>query len=302
MRYPRLIWENENGLTAEFSVYSEEYFCNVQRDVKGLSDVTAKINTITNIGQDGETETSVYLDSRDITIKGVLRTTNYVEQNTLIKTLNRILDPHYSGTLTYIHESVRRKIGCRASAAPSWSKTSKRPSFTITFFCPNPYWAEDSAGGKKVSGGETSFHFPLPHFSSLDEEWKWPLPIGRTLTNAVFSIRNDSDTDCGMVWTVNANAPVVNPSITNVDTGEFFKLNLSLSVGDVLIVTTAYGKKRARLMHDGEDINVYRNLVFGSSFFPIYRGTNHLRINAESGGNSMESYVNFENQYLGVGL
>ena len=302
MRYPRLLWENENGLTAEFSVYSEDYYCNVQRDVKGLSDVTAKINTISNVGQDGETETSVYLDPRDITIKGVLRTSNYEEQNTLIHNLNRILDPHFSGTLTYILGTVRRKIPCRASAAPVWTKTSKLPGYSITLFCPNPYWAEESEGGKKVAGGETTFHFPLPHFRSTDEGWMWPITIGRTLTNAVVPILNESDADCGMIWTVEALAAVVNPGITNVNTGEYLKLNLTLAAGDVLTVTTAYGKKRIRLLHDGEDSNAYRSLVFGSTFFPIYRGMNHLTITAESGGRSMESYVNFENRYLGVGL
>ena len=306
MRYPRLIWESENGLSAEFSVYSDDFFCNVQKDVKGLSDVTAKINTITNVGQDGETETSVYLDSRDITITGRLRTADYLSQNTLIQRLNRTLDPHNAGTLTYILGGTRRKITCRASSAPVWTKKGRRPEFSITFFCPNPYWTESGQEMKKIAGEQAGFFFPLPHFDSAcnesGDDRTWPITMGRTLTDAVNRIENQSDADCGMIWIVEAKGTVVNPSIVNVDTGEYIRLNLTLSGGDVLTVTTAYGKKRIRLLHDGEESNAYRKLIFGSTFFPIYRGVNNLTVSAESGKDRLESYVNFDGQYLGVGL
>ena len=302
MRYPRLIWENENGLSAEFSVYSDDFFCNVQRDVKGLSDVTAKINTITNVGQDGETETSVYLDPRDITIKGQLRTNDFLLQNELIRRLNRILDPHHSGTLTYIMGEARRKITCRALSAPVWAKSSKRPVFTITLFCPNPYWSDTSTTLVQFAGGSAAFHFPLPFYSDVNTLWEWPVIMGAISTLGLARIQNDSDSDCGMIWEAAASGEVINPLLINVDTGDYIKLNLTLQNGDVLRVTTAYGKKRVRLIRNGEDLNAYSSVVLGSTFFPIYKGANNLSLRVESGGAYLDCRIGFEGQYLGVGL
>ncbi|MBO5569895.1 MAG: phage tail family protein [Clostridia bacterium] len=295
-RYPRLIWENDSGLTAEFSVYDPDFFCNVQRDVKGLSDVSAKINTISNVGQDGETETSVYLDPRQISIKGSLRTHNYTEQNELVRRLNRIMDPHEAGTLYYVLGDVQRKITCRASKAPTWSKTGKYPTFSIELFCPNPYWVGTEEASFKLSGGSSSFFFPLP------ERDKWPLTTGLIIDAPITVITNSSDADTGLIWQITAKGTVVNPKLTNVDTGEFIELDLTLEDGDVLTVTTGYGKKRVRLVHDGVDESAYRSLVLGSTFFPIYRKTNNLKLSAKSETTNMECFVGFENRYLGVGL
>ena len=307
MRYPRLFWENENGLSAEFSVYSPDYFCNVQRDVTGLSDVTAKINTISNVGQDGETETSVYLDPRTITIKGSLRSGDYALQREIIQRLNRILDPHAAGTLTYSLEDIHRSIHCRASAAPRWDWKKIRPEFTVTFFCADPYWADRVINRIRLTGQKTAFHFPFPSYSdALDQSfasiWGWPLIFGTRVTAPIISFSNESDTEVGMTWTLEALGKIVSPKLTHIESGLYLELNLTMVKGDILTVTTAYGKKRAVLNHCGVSSNVYSRIVLGSTFFQLARGINNLKFTARSGSSKSNCFVNYESRYLGVGL
>lgn len=307
MRYSRLIWANENGDTIEFSVYSPDYFCNVQKDVTGLSDISAKINTIVNVGQDGETETSVYLDPRTITIHGNLRTGEYESQNEAIRALNRALDPHFSGTLTYVLENTSRKIPCRAQTAPSWDRKKKRPGFTVTLFCSDPYWTDAVTQRATLSGQTTAFRFPFPAYdSSLDEhtnkKWHWPITLGTLVTSPICSLENESDVAVGMIWRLEATGTIRRPRLTNVDTGEFMELNLTMTRGDVLTVTTAYGKKRIRLFHNGKDSNAYSKIVFGSTFFQLPRGETNLCFSAQTGQSSSHCYVSYDSKYLGVGL
>ncbi len=242
------------------------------------------------------------MDSREITIKGQLRTNDFRSQNEQIRQLNRILDPHYSGTLTYILDETRRKIICRASSAPVWAKSAKRPVFTITLFCPNPYWSDTSTTLTQFAGGSAALHFPLPAFSATDERWLWPILLGKIATLGVSCVQNDSDTECGLIWESAASGEVVNPSLVNVDTGEYMKLALVMQAGDILRVTTAYGNKRVRLLRDGVDTNAYKCVALGSTFFPIHKGANNLSLRVESGSNYLDCQIGFDGQYLGVGL
>ena len=307
MRHSRLIWQNENGDTVEFSVYSPDYFCNVQKDVTGLSDVSAKINSIVNVGQDGETETSVYLDPRTITIQGSLRVRDYALQNAAIRALNRALDPHFKGVLTYILKNQSRKIPCRASTAPAWDRKNKMPGFKVTLFCSDPYWTDAITQQATLTGQSTAFRFPFPAYdASLDEStnssWKWPLTIGTQVTSPICAINNDSDVDVGLIWRLEATSTIRKPRLTNVDTGEFMEVNLTMTRGDVLTVTTAYGKKRIRLFHNGKDTNAYSKIVFGSTFFQLPRGETNLCFSAQTGQSSSHCYVSYDSKYLGVGL
>ncbi len=85
------------------------------------------------------------------------------------------------------------------------------------------------------------FEFPLEIPSEGIE-------MGHRVSNLIVNINNTGAVPCGMRIQFKALATVVNPSLFNVNTREFIKINRTLSAGDVLEVTTEFSNKRIELV------------------------------------------------------
>ncbi len=72
--------------------------------------------------------------------------------------------------------------------------------------------------------------------------------MGHRVSNLIVNINNTGAVECGMKIQFKALATVVNPSLFNVNTREFIKINRTLSAGDVLEVTTEFSNKRIELV------------------------------------------------------
>ena len=93
---------------------------------------------------------------------------------------------------------------------------------------------------------------------------------------------------------------VDNPIITNVDTREALKLNMTMSDGDVLTVSTSYGAKWAQLNRSGLLTDALRYVDVDSIFLQLAPGDNLMRYNADDGLHNLEVSIFHSNLYLGV--
>ena len=112
----KLIYTNERGESIEFSPASS-YHVNF-KDVTGLSDVRNAIYSTNSMGQDGDTYLGYRIESRDIDIVGYIKERDKQAAQNLRRKLNRILNPQYEATLTYVFGDFRRVIGCKIDDAP----------------------------------------------------------------------------------------------------------------------------------------------------------------------------------------
>ena len=96
----KLIYTNERGESIEFSPASS-YHVNF-KDVTGLSDVRNAIYSTNSMGQDGDTYLGYRIESRDIDIVGYIKERDKQAAQNLRRKLNRILNPQYEATLTYV--------------------------------------------------------------------------------------------------------------------------------------------------------------------------------------------------------
>nr|DAH28891.1 MAG TPA: tail protein [Caudoviricetes sp.]DAU37806.1 MAG TPA: tail protein [Caudoviricetes sp.] len=295
--YERLIYQNANGGEIEFSPrLATLYHTNAPKDVTGLRDVSAQVLTSSTLGQDGATYESSYIKSRDITIKGKIRTLNRDEQKRAMRELDHVLNPKVQGKLIYLYGDYRREIICYAETAPQYKAGASWPEYTIDLLCPSPFWLEATPSYEAISTWEGGFEFPLPDGLELAEGWE----VGGRTENIIVTVQNAGDVECGVTVQFTALGAVSTPQILNIITGEYIKVNTSMQAADVIEVSTHYGNRKATLIRGDTRTNIFRLVDSGSTFFQMDVGANLFKVAAASGIADLDTTVIYSNQYLGV--
>jgi hypothetical protein len=89
----------------------------------------------------------------------------------------------------------------------------------------------------------------------------------------------------------------VNPSITNVTTGEYIRFkNLTMSSLDTLYINTNFGEKKVTL----NDENIFHKLDFSSTFFSLELGENVVAFTDEGQDSKAEIYFFYKNLFVQI--
>lgn len=86
-----------------------------------------------------------------------------------------------------------------------------------------------------------------------------------------------------------------------METQEFIKFNnLTMTAGDILTISTYYGKKEVTLLRDGVLVDAFRYLDVDSTYIQLDVGDNLFRYDAESNRDGVEVSIYHDNNFLGV--
>ena len=107
---------------------------------------------------------------------------------------------------------------------------------------------------------------------------------------------NDGDVDCGLEIIFKALGNVQNPELRKLETGEFMRINTTLTNGDEIHVFTHFANKKVLKNNQ----NAFNLIDTESSFFQLSEGINTLRYDAESNLDLLEVEIKFRPQFLGV--
>ena len=195
----------------------------------------------------------------------------------------------------YENGSVRKKIECVPELAPSFPSNMQEnyQQFLITLLCPNPFWQDVERTKAEIAIWRGALEFPL----ELMEEG---IELGFREPSLIVNIYNPGDVPCGMEIRFKALATVVNPSLFNVNTREYLKINKTMTASEVIVVTTHFGGKRVESHLNGVVTNAFNWLDLDSVFLQLDPGDNLLRYDAEEGLDNLEADIYFTPQYLGV--
>lgn len=286
----KLIYTNERGESVVFS-HASIFHTNT---VSGLSDVRNEIYSINSMGQDGDTYLGNRIESREIEIVGSINERNKDKMREYRRKLNRVLNPQYSATLTYEYGDFLRVIDCKVDNAPVFSRKAILQDFTVQLLCLNPFWRKQSETRDDIAAWVGGFEFPeeIP----IDEGWE----IGYRQPSLIVNVYNEGDVQTGIRVEFRALGIVESPSLLNVDTQEFIKLNFSMQAGDVLSVSTGYGQKEVTLKRNGVVSDAFRYLDVDSSYLQLVAGDNLFRYDAESALENLEVSIYHNDLYLGV--
>ncbi|MBR2540396.1 MAG: phage tail family protein [Mogibacterium sp.] len=280
-----LIAQNKYGQRLELT-HNQAY---VVKSIEGIDPPEGVINTTRNADADGSVFNSAYVNNRQIII--TLAINGPAEQNRI--NLYKYFKSKYPVRLFYKNESRDVYIDGYVKK-PMIDFFAEKQIAQITIFCPSPFFKGATDIITDFSSVESAFEFPF-EIEAAD-----PIEFGIIIDEIEKNIIYHGDVETGAVITLDARGSVANPIIANLDTNQFFKLNLSMARGDRIIINTTKKQKSARLISNGVVSNVVGSIADGSTWLQILPDDNMLQITATSGSENLDAYVAVTEQFEGV--
>lgn len=271
----------------------------VLTSVQGLGAVQTNIQTQKSPYQDGVTYLGNTLEPRSVSMELSITSNNEFEMSTLRQRLLRVFNPKLGiGTLVYEFGNTQKKLSAIAEVAPTFLdggdfKETLQPAL-IQLYSPNPFWHSMENKREEIAVWKPAFEFVLE--IPIDEG----IEMGYREPSLVANIENNGNVPCGMKIEFKANATVEKPSLFNMNTREFMKVNRTMHKGEVLVVTTHYQNKKILLYKQGQVTNALNWIDLDSTFMQLEVGDNLFRYDAEEGLDNLEVTITYTPQYVGV--
>lgn len=152
----------------------------------------------------------------------------------------------------------------------------------------------------KISAAMTKgmFHFPLK-IGTIDNGHP-TIMFGLRQPSLFVSVYNRGAIDVGMRIIFRALGTLKNPSLINVKTQRYFKINKIMSSGEEIEINTTIGEKKIIGRRNGEEYNCFKYRDFDSQWLQLKVGDNLLRYDADENIDGLEVYIYFNDRYLEV--
>ena len=291
----KIIYENERGISIELNREGPLFLSSV----KGFDGLENDIVSSKSAYQDGISISKTILKDRILTLNCHLVIDSEQQRYILKKKLYKAFNPKFKGHMKIYTdaEQLRGASNLRVIQAPLFDDDYKGlndiVSFQIQLSMPLPYFEDINENRADFGNDIGNFFFDL----ELEEE-------GRELSvknnSIVANIENLGDAETPLKVVFKAKSTVKNPSIYNVYSKEYIKINRTMSEGEEITVTTDIGNKRVESYLNGVTTNIFNDLDIHSSFMWLDIGDNVIRYDAEEMIEQLEVYIYYTNYYLGV--
>ena len=240
--------------------------------ITGLGPPNATINTVNVGGFDGEKFNSSKAEKRNIVmtlkILGDIET-NRIALYKIFKTKEWVKF-HYKNGLRDVY------IEGYIESAPIELFTQNQ-EMQISIICPSPYFNNAEEIIEDMNLIISMFYFPF----AIGDEGQTISKYEEILEKTII---NEGDVEEGIVIEFRAiGGEVVNPKIFNRNTTEFFGLNITMQEGDLISITTVKGSKTVTLLRNGENINIFNNIMKNITWLQLEPGDNVFTYEAETG-------------------
>ena len=304
----RIIYTNAIGKSVELNHSAPLILFNLE----GIEGFETDVKTNKSAFNDGVMVSAVSVEERIITINGYIYIDLYdippdpevrdtyleTERERLKRELYSAFNPKHRGELKiYKKTSSYSASNLVVNQAPifdmDYTDTNELFSFSIDLIMPFPYFGTENDIIEEFGSEVGMIEFPVD-----------VPPEGQELTvrnmEIVKNITNIGDTEAPITVEFKANAAVKNPSVYNIYTKEFIKVNRTMKRGERIVVTTEPGNKRVVSIIDGIEENIFEQLDQGSTFIHLNVGENVIRYNADELLEQLEVYITYKNYYIGI--
>lgn len=244
-----------------------------------------------SMNQDGASYEGNTLDVGEVNLQFTILAISKEDLKIKKRRINNIFNPKL-GELSIVEEN--KKVNCIVTELPFFvPQTQLEEVCLINMVAHDPYYKDLTEQKAEIAIWKPNFEFPL----EIPAEG---MDIGYREPSLIVNILNKGDVKCGMKIVFKAKATVENPSLFNVNTREYFKVNKTMEAGEVITVTTHFQNKRVELNKNGVISNAFNYIDTQSTFLQLDIGDNLLRYDAESEIESLECSIWHTPQYLGV--
>lgn len=203
--------------------------------IEGIESSDFTLNSTNNALQDGSFVYSKKIESRHITFQAEFRGESFPQAR---RDMITFFNPKFKGVLIIDYCGIERAIEYEVSSISlPLSNVHYNPLVTIELKCPDPYLKEIIEEKVDIASWEGGFIFPLIIPQDIG------IIMGLRNPSVIANVYNKGDVTTGMIIKFRALGVLTNPSIFNVNTREFFKVNRTMQAGEVITLNTNTGNK-----------------------------------------------------------
>lgn len=148
--------------------------------------------------------------------------------------------------------------------------------FSLSIYCHNPMFKKETIVKKTISGDIPAFAFPFV----LSEDG---YVFGTRKNYLTLVIENEGNVAIGGKIILRAKEPVVNPTITNITTGEKMTINKTMGVGEEIVINTIDGAERGIVGNiGGIEYNYLKYWNFDNTWIKFQKGTSMIEYATEN--------------------
>lgn len=256
-------------------------------------------NSYKYVNQVGVYVARTNLGTRNIEVIGWIVAENENQMTQRKMELNKFFNPQQPIDLFYKKYKIRflpnGSIKYSVATAENNEVVCK---FKIEGLCPDPLFTENNE--QKIAAANTigMFHFPL--IISKVPNPPGGIIFGYRQPSLIVAIENKGAISTGMTIVFKANGTLANPSLINVDTQKFFKVNKTMQAGEQITINTTIGQKKIQGLLHGESTNYFKYRDLESEWLQLEVGDNLFRYDADAQVENLEVYIYFHNKYLEV--
>lgn len=251
------------------------------------------------VNQIGVYVTGTSLETRSVTIQGWIIADIETTMTKRKQMLNRFFNPQQAVDLFY-KDYVLRFL---PNTSIQYSATVEENNevickFKVEGYCPDPLFSDQIESKVTAANTIPMFHFPLIISNN-------PSPPGGTIfglkqPSLIIAINNSGAVDTGMKIVFKANGTLRGPSLIDVVTQKYFKINKTMQAGEEIVIDTIIGEKKIRGTLNGITSNYFKYRDLDSEWLQLKVGDNLFRYDADENVGNLEVYIYFNNKYLEV--
>lgn len=250
----------------------------------GIDTVSVTISEAQGIGQTGTTIRSANVDSRPVTVSGIIVGDDQTEKK---ERLMEVVRPDLGGKLfcdDYYLEA-------HPTDTPTIEAKTRHAKFQFSLLAPYPYWMKAENAYAALSGVENRFKFP----------WNISRPyrFGEVVTRQFITIHNSGQLEVPFTVTFTALDDVTNPKIIDAKTNNYLLVKKSMVAGERLVVEITHDRVYVTSSADGECRGA---LDIKSKFYRLRVGDNVIKPEADSGKNNLSVSIDYAIEKTGVVL
>ena len=248
------------------------------------------------VNQVGVYINSTTLEEREVSVEGWVTGDTYdlLEENKTV--LNQLVNPlHYINLIVLDKYQLSFKPDYSIKYSTAWEENNEVIcKFLIQGTCANPMFTTKEGQTALIATTIPKFHFPLiiPQNEGII--------MGLREPSLLATLYNDGDIDTGLTIVFTCTSSVKNPSLLNVDTREYIKLNKTIAPGETVTISTGSGEKYIRGDLNGVETNYFAYLDLDSTWLQLHKGKNILKYDADSNPDGLEVALSFLPKYLEV--
>lgn len=250
----------------------------------GIDTVSVTISEAQGIGQTGTTIRSANVDSRPVTISGIIVGDGQAEKK---ERLMEVVRPDLGGKL-FCDDYY---LEVHPTDTPTIEAKAKQAKFQFSLLAPYPYWMKSENAYAALSGVEKRFKFPW----NISRSYRF----GEVVTRQFITIHNSGQLEVPFTVTFTALDAVTNPKIIDAKTNNYLLVKKSMVAGERLVVEITHDRVYVTSSVDGECRGA---LDIKSKFYRLRVGDNVIKPEADSGKNNLSVSIDYAIEKTGVVL